>query len=324
MAKPTTARPELTPVAPPSVAHPELNPVVHPKENLKTYCQAVGLDEHNFIEVPVRPGIFIGAINLTPQTCAAMEEMSARRGHNRKLRQQAVEQYKHSMNTGGFDFTGQTIIVSDQWSLLDGHHRTSAGMKADKPFLAMVVFGISDKLFDIIDNSVGRSLADNMELAGQGRTAWLGAAINMLITAERSGGDPLGRLKVTVTPRERHQFVLDHPDLTLAKDAAIAIEQMIPVSLPETVYVLYLAHRVDAEKTKTFVERVISGADLPETDARLAFTKWAYEAEKRRGSRKGPKRKENLVALLKAVKCHFQQIPLPKLVVGKKEPIPEL
>ena len=309
-----------------SRTQPELHPVSNnPKENLKAYCQAVGLDERDFIEIPNRAGTYTSAVNLTPAICAAMDDVSiSHGGHNRKLRLQAVAQYQHSIDTGGFDFTGQTIIISDAWTVLDGHHRLSAGKSADSLFTIMIVFGIPDKLFDIIDNSVGRSLADNMELSGMGRTAWLANAINMLITAERCEGDPLGKLKITITPRERRQFVLDHPDLTLARDAALAIEQMIPVSLPETVYVLYLAHRVDPEKTQTFVERVISGADLPETDARLAFTKWAYDAQKRRGSRNGPKRKENLVALLKAMKCHFQQIPLPKLVVGKKEPIPEL
>jgi hypothetical protein len=147
----------------------------------------------------------------------------------------------------------------------------------------------------------------------------------MLITAEGHGGDPLAKQDVPIDPRERRQFVIGHKDeLTMAKEAALAIEQMLPVSLPETVYVLFLAHKVNPEKTRTFVERVISGAELAPTDARLAFTKWAHEAEKRRGSRKGPKRKENLVALLKAVKCHFGDIPLPHLVVGKKEAIPQL
>jgi hypothetical protein len=153
-------------------ARPELNPVGNPKENLKLYCQTVGLDERDFIEVPGRPGIFISAVNLTPQICAAMEETSTKRGgHNRKLRAKAVAQYQHFINSGGFDFTGQTIIVSLLWCLLDGHHRTSAGKSADNSFAALVVFGIPDHLFDIIDNSFGRSLADNMELAGEGRTA---------------------------------------------------------------------------------------------------------------------------------------------------------
>jgi hypothetical protein len=310
-----------THIVTPTELHP---PSDDPRKNLTQYCFTVGLEEASFVQLPGRPGVYIAAVDLTPEVCAAMENVSlARKGHNRKLRPKAVEQYRHSMNLGAFDFTGQTIIVSDSWSLLDGHHRTTAGRSAEKSFPAMVVFGIPDALFDIIDNSVGRSLADNMELSGQGRAAWLANAINLLIARERTG-DPLGKLKVSITPRERRQFVVDNPDLALARDAALSIEEMVSISLPETVYVLFIARHVDPEKTQAFIDRVISGADLAETDPRLAFIKWARAAEVRRDKRQGPKRKENLVALLKSVKCFFDDTPLPKLVVSKREDLPSL
>ena len=298
---------------------------VHGSVSMSEYCALVGLDFEVFQLLGGSCGVWVGLITLDSLTCAAMEEVSAQfGGNNRKIRKQAVAQYTDSINRAQFDFTGQTIIISDKGTILDGHHRIRAGKAATASFPVLLVFGIGDHSFDIIDNSVGRTMADNMELSGAGRYAWLGTAINMLITLERTG-NPLTVLPTTITPRERHKYAVAHKDeLEWARNATLAIaDSKVPIAMPETAYVLYTAYRSDPVKAQAFVDQLISGAGLELTDPRLTLRSWLVDAEERRRKKQNGRKNKNaqLLALMKAVKAFYAGEALPKIVIGKNEAV---
>lgn len=311
----------------------EQNPVKdNPKENLARWCMRVGLNVNSFVEYPDAPGFFTAAPRLTAHLCKSiMQTSEENRGRNRKLRPAHLSALGFAISSGKLMLTGQTIIVSDNWTVLDGHHRLTAGSMSENSFPAAIVFGTPENLRSVIDNAVGRSLADGMQLAGQGRYGWLAQAINLLITRERTiseiapEGDPLGRLPVPISPTDREEYLLAHPDLATARDAALQIgQEQEDISLPELTYALYLAQQVNPDKARAFVGEMVSGAFPDASDPRLAFTKWAKKAAEKRAVKKGPKKGEVLKATLKVMKFYLKGLPMAELTVSKKESLATL
>jgi hypothetical protein len=297
----------------------------NPPENLAKYCEITGLEHNQFIQLS--PGIYVARMELTAKQCQEMCLLSKQfNGHNRKIRPVAVASYRNSINTKNFVFTGQSIIISDRWTLLDGHHRCNAAREAKENLPALVVFGVDDGQFDIIDNAVGRSLADGMELSGVGRHAWLGATISMLLTNERQGS-PLEKVEGGISPRDRRQFVDQHKEeVERARDTTMLIlTSGLPVAPAEMCYSLYTAFAADTEKTAQFVDRLISQEHLDATDPRMTLHKYIQEAEKKRLRKKGTaKKKEVLQAYLLCMKSFFAGQPLPKITFSRKSELPEL
>lgn len=77
-----------------------------------------------------------------------------------------------------YELTGDTIKFSRKGTLLDGQHRLHACVKDNRPLLTHVVFGIEDRVFDVLDQGRKRTAADVLALCGVENHTTIAAAIN--------------------------------------------------------------------------------------------------------------------------------------------------
>lgn len=84
---------------------------------------------------------------------------------NRGISQSHVSDLCEKMESGKFEFNGESIIFSNGNVLLDGQHRLLACVKTKIPFTSVVVRGVEQEAFHTIDIGRNRSAADVFAIA---------------------------------------------------------------------------------------------------------------------------------------------------------------
>jgi len=105
---------------------------------------------------------------ITPEMAKAMLEQNHE--HQRPVKRKRVENYIADMKNNTWVLNGETIVVADDGSILDGQHRLMAVAEAGIPISMLVVRGV-EKEVDGIDtfstiNSENRSHKDVLYIAG--------------------------------------------------------------------------------------------------------------------------------------------------------------
>ena len=116
---------------------------------------------------------------------------------NRPHKPGRIRQYVEDMSSNRWGLTGDTVKFSDAQKLRDGQNRMEACATAEVPFTTHVVFGIDDKLFDIMDRGKNRNSADILAIAGVPQHGTTAQAISW---AEKLATDPKSR--ATMEPKE--------------------------------------------------------------------------------------------------------------------------
>ncbi|MBF9641231.1 hypothetical protein IAI27_11125, partial [Streptococcus pseudopneumoniae] len=76
-------------------------------------------------------------------TSAEAKAMLARsKTKNRKFKPSLVKQLAADMQLGRWKFNGESVIISKEGDVLDGHHRLTARAESDCPFETIVVTGV--------------------------------------------------------------------------------------------------------------------------------------------------------------------------------------
>lgn len=99
---------------------------------------------------------------------------------NRPLKKRTLETYARDMEAGDFALTGETIILSDKWKLLNGQHRLNACILAKAGFDAVIIQGVPDSVYHKLDSGEIRRLADALAHAGESNAKVLGAAFRVV------------------------------------------------------------------------------------------------------------------------------------------------
>jgi len=106
---------------------------------------------------------------------------------NRRFRHLKIKWYGQTMKDGGWQVTGETIIVErDTGIILNGYNRLKACIEYDAPFMSLVAFGIERKAFAVIDTGAGHTCGDAYRIAGVPHSA-LAAMATRWIAIYQSG-----------------------------------------------------------------------------------------------------------------------------------------
>lgn len=101
------------------------------------------------------------AVTITPEIAAAMLATSS---GNRAMRERYVDRLAEAMLRGEWRITNQGIGFDTTGALRDGHHRLSACIRAGVPIRSMLVLGMPNTAYQVIDTGALRSYADRMDL----------------------------------------------------------------------------------------------------------------------------------------------------------------
>lgn len=200
--------------------------------------------------------------------------------NNRPVSNARVDAIARAMLDGAWMFHGATIQISESGVILDGQHRLIAIIKTGLQFKFVVVRGVSDEAFKVIDCGKSRTVADVLHIDGYNRGTALAASLNLLVCYAVCAGGTIGEMhsKHTNGRASRTQIV------ALAR--AISASEFEPISHP------VLAGRqrsgvssaawLFGQHGECFIQRAQSGADLAAGSAELALLKWLATAASRR------------------------------------------
>lgn len=133
--------------------------------------------------LPVPSTIETQVITITPEL--ALDWLTTRNIHNRKLRERHVRDLALQMKTGTFVFNGDPIRFAANGDLLDGQHRLQACVEAEVPFQALVIYGLENEVQDTMDIGQNRHVGDVLELANIKNSHKIGTLAALAMKYER-------------------------------------------------------------------------------------------------------------------------------------------
>lgn len=214
---------------------------------------------------------------IGPKEAAVLLEANT---NNRPVSQARVDAIARAMVEGAWLFHGASIQISEQGVILDGQHRLIAVVKTGLQFKFVVVRGVADEAFKVIDCGKSRSVADVLHIDGYTRGTALAASLNLLVCYAACAGGTIGEMHSKHTNGRASRTEI----LALAR--AISTSDFEPISHPA------LAGRqrsgvssaawLFGQHGDIFIQRAQSGADLAAGSAELALLKWLATAASRR------------------------------------------
>lgn len=180
--------------------------------------------------------------------------------NNRPIKESHVAYLAQQILRGLWKLNGETLKFSGK-RLIDGQHRLHACIRANKPFLTLVVFDVDDEVFDTIDTNNTRSGSDTLAILGEKNCKRLAAAI-VLVDRYKMGRMHLFRKKYSNTDYER---ILNlYPKL---RESA-ARHDLIVRHVPHSVMVAchFLFSEKDDVLGEIFCESLAKGTNLNDAD----------------------------------------------------------
>lgn len=133
---------------------------------------------------------------------------------NRPKKMGKIPIYAADMKDGRWPVTGATIAFGRSGRLLDGQNRLQAIIDSNCTIRVLIVRGLSDDIFDVIDNGARRTTSDVLIIEGyEGWQAQTGGTAARVAINLESGLRPYVR---SYSPQHIRWFVSQHQDLMLS------------------------------------------------------------------------------------------------------------
>ena len=126
---------------------------------------------------------------------------------NRALSKSRLEFYTNQIKAEEWQLNGESIKFDWNGNLIDGQHRLTAILEADKSITTYVVFGCDPEAFKTIDTGKARSDSDVLKIAGYENTALMASIIRMAMEYKADkykNAEQNKRLQIT------HKMILDY------------------------------------------------------------------------------------------------------------------
>jgi len=212
------------------------------------------------------------SVNTETITPDDAKEMLAKNPNNRHINKAYVKQLANDMGRRVFQDNGATICIDEEGNILDGQHRLLAIVESGVPLKdAIVVRGLKPESFATIDSGRPRTNGDRLSMMGIKNSSSIAACARAFLLyklGDLAYGARISNVDVLEAAKEHAE--LFRKAQTMAHDMNKAMRGQ-PAVYAST---LAMCIQYDREQTEEFVQGVISGADLKEGDARLAFRKY--------------------------------------------------
>ena len=210
----------------------------------------------------------------TKHTVVTPEEarlwLDTKRSKNRPISENAVAKYTQEMLAGRFVDNAKGLVFGVSGNLLDGQHRLSACVRANKPFPTTITWGVPDEYFDTIDDCNSRSLADVMHIKGETSSILLAAGVRFLWEYATGQIEHKDLRKGRIATKPLLEATLDkHRKITTSVKFYSMLKArpgglMIPAGM--SIGLHYLFSLVDEKKADDFFSRLQSGLELKDDD----------------------------------------------------------
>lgn len=211
----------------------------------------------------------INVVTVSPEMA---HEWLKRNTNNRKLRNARVNLYAEELTAGRWRFTGDSIKFSNSGVILDGQHRLAACVQANVPFTAVVVCGLADEVFNVVDRNLGRSANDVLDHYGVKYATTAAAAARLVIAHECGYMVNAHALAPLATPERILSEVEDH--LEEYERACHLGGKARPQGFNPSAFAAFIVladRRFGSPTVDSFIESLLSGANLGDGDPRIAL-----------------------------------------------------
>jgi anti-sigma28 factor (negative regulator of flagellin synthesis) len=233
---------------------------------------------------------------VTTITPAVATALLATNTNNRSIRKARVEQIAKDIVSGDFVMNGDTVRISKSGKLIDGQHRLSACVKANKSIRVIMVSGLEDEMFAHIDNGAARSASDTLQTAGNFKN------VNALAAAIRAAyAYSMGEAR---TKRLSNAEVLDLARGSFSNMAVFSDTVGKLAGITRNARVCAAAYLISkkapASDVVSFFNRVRLGEGLKRGMPEYTLREWLYKASAADFSKHHVKRRDTITACITA------------------------
>lgn len=164
--------------------------------------------------------------------------------------------------------TGTAVQFGQSGRLVDGQHRLQAIIDSGITMRMLVVHGVDDSVFDVIDSGSRRTGADLLHIDGhQGWISVCGSTASGIAKSLMCGLQPYGN---NYTPQDVRQFVVDSP---MIMESAIFMSGLprkgVPLAHSAGAALHFLMVKKDAVMADSFMRKFYTGEELSAGDSIL-------------------------------------------------------
>ena len=201
---------------------------------------------------------------ITPEMAQTWLE---RGGANRRLNERRVLRLVMAIEIGEWQLTGDSIKLDKDGKVRDGQHRLTAIVRARTDVQALVVRGVSEAAFDVIDTGKNRNASDILAIHGHTSTTSKATCARGLIIIERTGRYAnVGSSQTLIMPSNASilAYVEAHPEII----EAVSLADKLRLSggfvggsgLWAIAFCMFL--RKSPDQARVFCNHLIEGAGL--------------------------------------------------------------
>lgn len=197
---------------------------------------------------------------------------------NRPIAVATVNAYVDEMKKGRWKMTGDAIRFSSSGKLIDGQHRLSAVLKSGIGIRSVVMTGLEDSIFNVIDTGRGRGKSDVLSIEYS-----LPASITKLLSTAAiiayCYDHGFYSFKSKISNEDLAEYVRAHPALIRAAQYVhenVPHESPAPKSVAASFF--FFAAALDEPRARIFLERFMVGAVLGASDNLLHLRNACFNA----------------------------------------------
>lgn len=211
-------------------------------------------------EIPVTARFF----DLTPESAKEFLETNGPSDQrNRKISRTHLEALKTDIVAGRWHSNGQSIKRSRKLgALMDGQHRCTAVVETGIAIEVVLVEGLNDRIFPVLDGGQRKSYAHKEKAKGNYANE---RAAALRVIAKIVADDE----KTTVTPTLQRELAEGYPALEEAVEVAKTTQDLVPPAVGGAAYAMFAL--IDRAKARRFFAQIASGANLQEDDPAYAL-----------------------------------------------------
>lgn len=260
---------------------------------------------------------------ITPE--AARDLLGSNVEHQRKIASTNLAKIESDLINERFKLNGEPIIVGASGKLLDGQHRLCACQNTKIGFWSVVVRGVDDECFYIINIGKSRTLPDVLKIAGEKNCVNLAATLCRLVEYLRDarslamkGG---GRGKSAVSAAEAFDVLRMMPSVRESVASNCYISSGEVVSCSRIAWLHCLTHEERPDIAPEFFEKLQTGEMLSANDPIYLFR--ARMIADKQAKAKLPTR-EVLALLVKTWNAYVAGQTMKQLKWNQEEEFPTL
>lgn len=183
---------------------------------------------------------------------------------NRGLNERHIARLSESMSKGDWKLNGQGLVFSKEGLLLDGQHRLHAIIKADKPVMFDVRFGVDSSAMMTIDEGKRRNAADVLQIKGVKNATAVSAACKVVMTYDNETSENPSRIS-RPSNVEVFNWLSENPEMNKVVSAAVKYYNVAPdspLSASRIAGFMFICNRSNKEMSEEFFYKLSTGVGL--------------------------------------------------------------